>query len=208
VATTITFIDDDALLLEGLDAWASAIEIIEAVRRCSTVDDFLEGPLTDIVVLDVNLADESSAAANVRRLRAVNVEVLVFSSAPRPEIVVTTLKAGAAGFVEKSGGFAALEEALATVAGGGEYLSSAMAFAISRDHATDRPHLTAREVAVLGAYASGLTMGSVARRIGISESTALTHLRRVKHKYLKAGRAAPTKLELAKRWSEDRQSFE
>jgi hypothetical protein len=52
---------------------------------------------------------------------------------------------------------------------------------------------------VLVAYASGRTLGSTARHLGISVETARTYLKRVKAKYQQAGYPAYTKLGLAER---------
>ena len=49
----------------------------------------------------------------------------------------------------------------------------------------------------------GMPMKSVARKMTISEETAKQYLGRVKEKYSRAGRAAPTKLELYYRAVED-----
>jgi hypothetical protein len=46
-------------------------------------------------------------------------------------------------------------------------------------------------------------MKSVALRMGISEETAKQYLGRVREKYARAGRAAPTKMELYYRAVED-----
>jgi transposase len=52
-------------------------------------------------------------------------------------------------------------------------------------------------------YATGMPMKSVARRMCISEETAKQYVGRVREKYSRAGRAAPTKLELYYRAVED-----
>jgi DNA-binding NarL/FixJ family response regulator len=69
------------------------------------------------------------------------------------------------------------------------------------------PHLSDRENSVLRAYTSGLTLDAVARKLGIRQSTAKTYLSRVKEKYLRAGRPAYTKLDLASRVREDDLGF-
>jgi hypothetical protein len=56
---------------------------------------------------------------------------------------------------------------------------------------------------VLLAYASGMTLDSAARLLGIRPETAKTYLGRVKAKYLRAGRPTYTKLDLANRVRED-----
>lgn len=65
------------------------------------------------------------------------------------------------------------------------------------------PRLSKRERSVLLAYASGLTLDAVAEQVGIRPSTAKAYLERVKAKYREIGRPAYTKLELARRASED-----
>ena len=60
-----------------------------------------------------------------------------------------------------------------------------------------RPPLSEREHAVLMAYASGRTLDSVARYLGISVETAKTYLKRIKAKYQLAGLPVHTKLDLA-----------
>lgn len=65
------------------------------------------------------------------------------------------------------------------------------------------PNLSNREVSVLRAYTSGLTLDAVARKLGIRQSTARTYLKRVKEKYQQVGRPAYTKLDLAVRVRED-----
>lgn len=69
------------------------------------------------------------------------------------------------------------------------------------------PHLSGREISVLRAYTSGLTLDAVARQLGIRQSTARTYLKRVKEKYRQVGRPAYTKLDLAMRVREDDRSL-
>jgi two-component system nitrate/nitrite response regulator NarL len=63
--------------------------------------------------------------------------------------------------------------------------------------------LAPRELEMLMAYVSGLTMTAAARRIGVRPSTARTYLERIKKKYTAAGRPTYTKLDLAARARED-----
>ena len=130
--------------------------------------------------------------------------VLIVSTIPDAEHVVATIRAGAQGYVTKNRDLVSLSDAIRDVAGGGFALSPELAFVLSRDHSVDRPALTPRELEVLGLYASGMTLETVARRVGIAPGTARTHLERVKQKYADVGRPAYTKLELAERHREDR----
>ena len=57
-------------------------------------------------------------------------------------------------------------------------------------------NLSERERTAMVLYASGLTIDSVARRMGVKSSTAAEFIKRVREKYLKAGNAIPTKADL------------
>lgn len=59
-----------------------------------------------------------------------------------------------------------------------------------------RVHVTEREREVLTAYVLGATLRETARRFLIAESTAREHYRRVRQRYLDAGRPVANKAEL------------
>ncbi|GAB33960.1 helix-turn-helix transcriptional regulator [Gordonia otitidis] len=59
-----------------------------------------------------------------------------------------------------------------------------------------RVHVTEREREVLTAYVLGATLRETARRFFIAESTAREHYRRVRQRYLDAGRPVANKAEL------------
>jgi DNA-binding NarL/FixJ family response regulator len=202
--TRVGAIDDDAMLREGMAAWFSAVPDLHLVASAGSVNEFLAGqPAVDVVLLDLNLRDKSTPAANVRRLTSHGYRVLMVSTIPDAEHVIATVGAGASGYVTKNRDLLALTEAIREVAGGGFALSPELAFVLSRDLRRERPSLSPRELEVLSLYASGLTLDAVARRVGIAPGTARTHLARVKQKYVEVGRPAYTKLELAARHRED-----
>jgi two-component system nitrate/nitrite response regulator NarL len=72
------------------------------------------------------------------------------------------------------------------------------------DGSRPRPLFSEREHEVLTAYASGQTLESTARCLGISVETAKTYLKRVKAKYHMAGLPVYTKLDLAEQLRADR----
>ena len=78
-----------------------------------------------------------------------------------------------------------------------------LAYIFATDDAADRPALSHQERRALQLYATGMPMKSVARKMTISDETVKQYLGRVREKYARAGRAAPTKLELYHRAVED-----
>jgi DNA-binding CsgD family transcriptional regulator len=84
-----------------------------------------------------------------------------------------------------------------------DWISPRLAYIFATDDAPDRPGLSAQETRALQLYATGMPMKSVARRMRISEETAKQYLGRVRQKYARVNRAAPTKIDLYHRAVED-----
>lgn len=201
----VAVVDDDAMLREGMSAWFGSLADLELVASAGTLGELLQlEPRVDVVLLDLNLRDFSDPVENVKNLVSRGYRVLVVSTIPDTEHVISTISAGASGYVTKNRDLATLAGAIRDVAGGDFALSPELAFVLSRDRRTERPALTPKERQVLGFYASGMTMVAVARRLSIAPGTARTHLGRVKAKYAAVGRPAYTKLDLAERHREDR----
>lgn len=198
-------IDDDRMLLDGLHSWAARTDGVRLVAAASTVDELL-GQLrepVDVVLLDLVLRNRSEPADNVRRLVASGHRVLIVSVWSQLDQVVATFAAGASGYLTKDHDLTALATAIREVAAGGTVFSSELAFACLRDPRPVPPALSPRERSVLLAYASGMTLKAAARHLGIRPETARTYLDRVKAKYQDQGRPTYTKLDLARRVSED-----
>jgi two-component system nitrate/nitrite response regulator NarL len=202
-------IDDDQMLLDGMAAWLRQLPDLRVLRTARTVSDFLRdrpgasaGPL--VVLLDLNLRDQSAPADNVARLRAQGHRVLMVSAIAESAHVLATIEAGAAGYITKDHDLAALADAARQVASGGSAITPELAFILSQDRRPTRPSLSPQEQAVLSAYARGSTLQAAARQAGVAYGTARAYLERVKSKYSQAGRPARTKLELADRLREDR----
>ena len=83
------------------------------------------------------------------------------------------------------------------------WISPHLTCILATDDAVDRPVLSHQETRARQLYATGMPMKSVARKMTISEESAKQHLGRVREKYSRVGRAAPTKLELYYRAVED-----
>lgn len=197
-------IDDDRMLLEMLKNWISSVPDIELVHTAATVDKYVQlGASNQIVLLDLNLKDDSSPAENVARLTALGIKVLVVSIIADQKYVIATLEAGAEGYLTKNHGPEALVTSIRQIAAGELTPSQELAFAVTRDDRPTRPKLSPQERRLLGYYARGMTLDAAARRIEVSPRTAEDYLNRIKRKYEETGRPARTKIELAQRLRED-----
>src|SRR5215472_2709944 len=180
----IAAVEDNRMLVDSLWAWASDSRGIRLKAVTSTVEELLRARRepVDVVLLDAALRAEPVSAARA-------------------------LATGADGYLTRDHDLAALAETLHAIAADGRARSPGATVAAEPDGHPLRPPLSERERAVLMAYASGRTLDSTARHLGISVETARTYLKRVKAKYQQAGLPAYTKVELAERvradWQEE-----
>jgi len=204
-AIRVAAVDDDRMLLDGLSTWLAQTGDIHLTLTAATVDELLAGGPDgiDLVLLDLVLRDGSDPADNVRRLNAGGYGVLILSVWSKPHEIASAFAAGAAGYVTKDHDLATLASVIRTAVKGDAVYTPQLAMAFLRDPRPDRPHLSTREREILLAYASGMTLNTAARHVGVRPETAKTYLDRVKAKYLERGRPTYTKLDLADRVRED-----
>jgi two-component system, NarL family, nitrate/nitrite response regulator NarL len=202
----VAAVDDDRMLLDGMATWLAGVADISLVRAAATVDEVLDGCEPggiDLVLLDLVLQDRSEPVHNVRRLVERGYRVLVISVWSRPDEVAAAFAAGACGYVTKDHDLSTLASLVRAAVGGEAVYSAELAMACLQDPRPERPRLSTREREILLAYASGMTLKTAARYLGIRPETAKTYLDRVKAKYLESGRPTYTKVDLVKRVRED-----
>lgn len=216
----VGIVDDHEVVREGMRAVAAGASEIELVAAAPTAADLLValgrnlsdpssadlGKLKrdcDVVLLDLSLQDKSRPSENVDILQRAGIKVLIFSIGENPGLIREALRAGALGLVRKS---EPLEHALAeakNIAEGKAVVTKELAAAIDGDHEFSRASLSPREQETLRLYASGFAQVQVARRMGIKQSAVKTNIDRIREKYARVGRPAPTKIDLRIRAIED-----
>jgi len=202
----VAAVDDHPIVLDGVASWVMAAESgIRVVGTAATVGALLAGPGRDahVVLLDVDLGDGTTVERNVAAIRAAGPAVLVLAASDKPVPVRAAMRAGALGYVLKDEPTGQVREAIRSVAAGQDWISPRLAYIFATDDATDRPVLSPQETRALQLYATGMPLKSVARRMGLGEETVKQYIGRVREKYARAGRAAPTKIELYHRAVED-----
>jgi DNA-binding NarL/FixJ family response regulator len=202
----VAAVDDHPIILESVARWVMSDEgDIRVVATAATVDALLAGPgrHAQVVLLDLSLGDGTLVEGNVAAILEAGPAVLVLSASERPLAVRAAIHAGARGYALKSEQATEIRAAIREISAGGDWISPRLAYILATDDAADKPTLSNQETRVLQLYATGLPMKSVALKMGISEETAKQYLGRVREKYARAGRAAPTKMELYYRAVED-----
>ncbi|MEP7022278.1 MAG: response regulator transcription factor [Actinomycetota bacterium] len=202
----VAVVDDHPIVLEGVAGWVAAPDSgIRVVGTAATVDGLLAGPGrgAHVVLLDLHLGDGTTVERNVATILDAGCAVLVLAASDKPVSVRAAMRAGALGYVLKDEETSRVRQAIKEVATGKDWISPRLAYIFATDDDPDQPVLSSQETRALRLYATGMPMKSVARRMSISEDTAKQYVGRVRQKYARAGRAAPTKLELYHRAVED-----
>ena len=217
----IAAVDDHPIIRDSVASWVGASGTdaggtgtggtdsggtgIRVVGTAATVAALLAGPgrHAHVVLLDLDLGDGTTVEENVAAIGAAGPAVLVLSASERPPAVRAAIRAGALGYALKNEPAAGIRAAITEVAAGRDWISPRLAYILATDDAPDRPALSEQERRTLQLYATGMPMKSVARRMSIGDETAKQYLQRVRLKYARAGRSAPTKLELYHRAVED-----
>lgn len=142
----------------------------------------------DVVVLDLSLGGRNGIELlkEMRRARP-RLPVIILSMYSEEQYARRAFKAGAAGYVTKDSPSDELVKAVRSVAGGGRYVSPALAekLVIDFTSASDRPPhetLSDREFEVMLLIASGRMVGEIAGLLSLSAKTVSTYRARVLQK--------------------------
>ncbi|WP_158277181.1 response regulator [Serinibacter arcticus] len=184
----VAAVDDHPVLLRGLQATLATSAEIDLVTVSTTVGELLavDDLRVDVVLLDVDLRDGTDPADNVRAVVGRGLPVVLYTSEHRAALVQRTMAAGALGLVLKGDPERDVVEAVQSAARGEVYMSSRLAMELV-SHPAGEVSLSPREREVLTLLAAGLPWSAVAKDLGISVSTARTHMARVLEAYSAIG---------------------
>ena len=202
----LALIDDHEIVARGFADLFGELPNIEVVATVASVAALLaspEGVGIDLVILDLRLSDGSTVTDNVARLRSAGAEVLAFTGGDDAPLMRAAARSGVLGVVRKSEPIALLLDVVTRAAAGEVIDSTEWAAALDADPELADAGLSRREREVLSLYAAGAQAPLVAERTGVSESTVIDYIRRVRTKYERVGRTASTKVDLYKRALED-----
>lgn len=194
--TAVLLADDHALIRRGLhDALGDeGLRIAGEAGSWAELEPLLGRVAFDVLVLDIQLPGPSGLdILPLLAQRPVPVRTLVLSMYPEDPYALRALAAGACGYVTKSTDTRVLVEAIRCVAGGGRWVSEAIARlqAAAAPGAEGLPHerLTARERLLLVLLAQGLPLPEVAKRLAAEPRAAAVWRARLLEKMKMAGNA-------------------
>lgn len=189
VKKTVVVVEDDAGLRAQLLRVLKSARDIECLYAVSSGEEALQtipGQPPDVVLMDIQLPGMSGiecVAALKKRLPALEFIMLtVYEDAER---IFSALKAGASGYLIKSGPPEKLFEAIRDVHSGGAQFSAHIArkvvqhFQGTEKVSRETEKLSPREVEVIELLASGYIYKEIADQLGIGTETVRTYVKNI-----------------------------
>ena len=184
----ILIADDHPVVLQGLKqvlASDPGMMVVGEAKNGSEALELARKLEWDVAVLDYSMPGRSG----IDLLKEIKNEfherpVLILSMHPEDLHATRVLKAGGAGYLNKESASEELTAAIRKVAGGGKYVSPALAEKLAFELATDgqkplHETLSDREYRVMWLLASGKQINEIAEMLFLSPSTISTYRARV-----------------------------
>lgn len=200
MAIRILLVDDHPMVRAGLQVLLAPLPGLVVVGACATAAEAYAAVAAhqpEVVLLDLNLPDESGAQVCARLLAAhPALKVIALTTLSEKSYVLHLMQQGASGYVLKNASPEELAEAIARVHAGKKYFSDDVQELLL--HPTpptpSQPPLTRREQEILVLIAQGLTSQLIAEQLFLSPLTIETHRRNLLAKFEVSNTAALIRL--------------
>ncbi|WP_417361958.1 response regulator [Galbibacter sp.] len=183
--------DNHPIVRIGLKNVLQDNEVIEIVGNVSTTSElfgFLIGRQPDVIILEMDIPEVNGITA-LRRIKRdfPDIKIIIFSTQPEEVYALSTIKAGASGYISKSASLDTINTAILKVAEGGMFITNELAQRIAFDESSNKPRkffrkLSSREIEVLKLLARGRRNKQVAEELGLNEKTVSTYKARLMKK--------------------------
>lgn len=164
------------------------IEIIDDVSTTSELLKSLETNDPDVVLLEMDIP-EINGIASLRKIKQEfpETKVLIFSGQSEDVYALSTIRAGAYGYLSKTSDPDYIVSAIKKVSQGNMFITNELAQRLAFDEGTQKPRrffrkLSTREVEVLKLMASGKRNKEVAESLNLNEKTVSTYKARLMRK--------------------------
>ena len=187
----VLVVDDHALIRKGMK------QILEDTRDMQVTGEAETGMQAlkmarknehDLMLLDITLPDRNGIdILKQLRVECPTLPILILSMHPEDQYAVRSLRAGAAGYLNKECATQQLVEAIRKTASGGRFVSFGLAEKLAGDLSKgieDLPHknLSDREFQVMHLIGSGKAPSEIAEELGLSIKTVGTYRSRILEK--------------------------
>lgn len=183
----VAIVDDHDLVREGLRAILEKEQGFEVVGEAGDGNEairLVREVRPDVVLMDISMPGGLGGLEVTEAILAdlPDVKVLILTQYENREYIKRAIRIGAHGYLLKQSVSAQLKEAITTVHSGERYLhpkaASELVFMVTSGEAMDDDDydaLTKREKQVFKLLAEGSTSREIAKYLGISLKTAMTH---------------------------------
>ena len=182
----VVIVDDHVALRRGMELLLRrhGHHVVGTADDAESAEAVILRRRPDVALIDLALP-RASGAELTRRLLEEDPEmrIVLYTGAADERQLLEGLDAGAAGFALKSGDPDELEEAIRTVADGGEWIDPRLKPLLAANNGNGRTHvLSPREREILGLLSKGLSGEDAAKQLFLSSETVRTHVRNAMNK--------------------------
>lgn len=167
---------------------ASDITVLDDVATTSELFEKLSKISPDVVILEMDIP-EINGIATLRKIKQEfpDIKVLIYSGQSEDVYALSTIRAGAFGYLSKSADVDYIINAVRKVSQGSMFITNELAQRLAFDEGTQKPRrffrkLSTREVEVLKMLASGKRNKEVAQGLNLNEKTVSTYKARLMKK--------------------------
>lgn len=167
---------------------ANDFEVIDDVATTSELFAKLKKNTPDVIILEMDIP-EINGIATLRRIKQEypEIKVLIYSGQSEDVYALSTIRAGAFGYLSKTADIDYIISAVRKVSEGSMFITNELAQRLAFDEGTQKPRrffrkLSTREVEVLKLLASGKRNKDVAQGLNLNEKTVSTYKARLMKK--------------------------
>ena len=189
--TTVFIADSHPVVRLGVrEVLASSADFEVIGDAASTTELFqkLKKVTPDVIMLELDIP-EINGIATLRKIKQEypDIKVLIFSGQSEDVYALSTIRAGAFGYLSKTADLDYIISALTKVSQGSMFITNELAQRLAFDEGTQKPRrffrkLSTREVEVLKLLASGKRNKEVAMGLNLNEKTVSTYKARLMKK--------------------------
>jgi DNA-binding NarL/FixJ family response regulator len=163
-------------------------DVIADVSTTTELFNTLQKTLPDVIILEMDIP-EINGIATLRKLKKEfpDIKVLIYSSQSEDVYALSTIRAGAFGYLSKTSDLDYIISAVKKVSEGKMFITNELAQRLAFDEGTQKQRrffrkLSTREVEVLKLLASGKRNKEVAEGLNLNEKTVSTYKSRLMKK--------------------------
>jgi DNA-binding NarL/FixJ family response regulator len=167
---------------------ADDFEVVADVATTTELFEKLKKVSPDVIILEMDIP-EINGIATLRKIKQEypDIKVLIYSGQSEDVYALSTIRAGAFGYLSKTAELDYIISAVKKVSEGNMFITNELAQRLAFDEGTQKPRrffrkLSTREVEVLKLLASGKRNKDVAQGLNLNEKTVSTYKARLMKK--------------------------